>query len=110
PDVLVIADPDRQHGAAHARARGCDVVVYDDAFQHRRAARLVDLVLVNADRWPEVPRMLPAGPWREPLTSLARATLVVVTRKTSDAARAAAVAARLGPLTAAGRAAVVALM
>lgn len=109
PGVMVIADPDRHRGASQARAQGCDVVVYDDAFQHRRAARLVDVVLVNADRWPDVPRMLPAGPWREPTASLRRATLVIVTRKTSDGDWARALAERLAPLTASGQAAVVAL-
>ena len=44
--------------------------------------RRFDLVLVSADRWRDGPRLgLPAGPWREPLQALRRASLVVVTRK-----------------------------
>ena len=39
--------------------------------------------------------MLPRGPWREPLTALRRADVVVVMRKTATAARAAEVAAEL---------------
>jgi tetraacyldisaccharide 4'-kinase len=59
-------------------------VVLDDAFQHRRAGRDADVLLVNADAWLGKPRLLPAGPWREPLRSARRATLVIITRKTAD--------------------------
>ncbi|HTR78587.1 MAG TPA: tetraacyldisaccharide 4'-kinase, partial [Gemmatimonadaceae bacterium] len=48
---------------------------------HRRARRLVDVVLVSADRWSTNLRLLPAGPWREPIHGIGRATLVVITRK-----------------------------
>lgn len=81
PGLVVVADRDRVRGARSALARGGDVLVLDDAFQHRRAARDADLVLLSAEtpfrpRWP-----LPAGPWREPLAALRRATAVIVTRK-----------------------------
>ena len=56
----------------------------DDAFQHRRVQRLADIVLVSADRWTGDVRLLPAGPWREPLEAVRRATLVVVTRKAAE--------------------------
>ncbi|MDB4907971.1 MAG: Tetraacyldisaccharide 4-kinase [Gemmatimonadetes bacterium] len=81
PGIPVIAQADRVAGMAAALARGADVAVLDDAFQHRRAARTVDVVLVSADEDVSDPRLLPAGPWREPPASLARASLVVVTRK-----------------------------
>jgi tetraacyldisaccharide 4'-kinase len=60
--------------------------VLDDAFQHRRAQRVADLVLVSADRWTGGTHLLPAGPWREPLTALRRASLVIVTRKAAPEA------------------------
>jgi tetraacyldisaccharide 4'-kinase len=81
PRVPVVVSADRVAGVEHAARRGADVAVLDDAFQHRRARRLVDIVLVSADRWTERPRLLPAGPWREPLGALRRASLVLVTRK-----------------------------
>jgi tetraacyldisaccharide 4'-kinase len=87
PDVPVVIAADRVRGAADARAMGRDVVVLDDAFQHRRAKRDVDVVLLSADRAGPV-RPLPAGPWREPLASLARASLIVVTRKGASLVRA----------------------
>src|SRR5258705_9358150 len=79
--VPVIAAVDRVRGIREAIAQGVDVVVLDDAFQHRRAARDADVVLVNADAWSGSPRLLPAGPWREPLRSATRASLVIITRK-----------------------------
>ena len=80
PSALVVVGADRIASAAHARARGATVLVLDDGFQHRRAQRDADVVLVSADRHQTV-RMLPAGPWREPAESLRRATHIVVTRK-----------------------------
>jgi tetraacyldisaccharide 4'-kinase len=80
----VIAVADRVRGIRKAIAGGANVVVLDDAFQHRRAGRNADVLLVNADTWTGKPRLLPAGPWREPLRSARRATLVIITRKTAD--------------------------
>ncbi|MGH7668350.1 MAG: tetraacyldisaccharide 4'-kinase [Gemmatimonadaceae bacterium] len=91
PDVPVVVDVDRVHGVRRAAALNADVAILDDAFQHRRAARIVDLVLVSAERGLECARMLPAGPFREPVSALRRATLVMVTRKTAVPERAAAV-------------------
>ena len=92
PGIRVVVAADRLAGAARARFLGADVVVLDDAFQHRRARRLADLVLVSADRWTAHRPLLPAGPWREPLSALERASLAVVTRKAASPADAAVVA------------------
>jgi tetraacyldisaccharide 4'-kinase len=79
----VVTGADRVEAVRRAREQGADVVVLDDAFQHRRARRHADVVLVSADAWRGSRRLLPAGPWREPLSALRRASLVVVTRKTA---------------------------
>ncbi|HUF26291.1 MAG TPA: tetraacyldisaccharide 4'-kinase [Gemmatimonadaceae bacterium] len=92
PGIPVVADPDRVAGARRAQAMGADVAVLDDAFQHRRARRQVDLVLISADRWGGRIRLLPAGPWREPLGALGRASMALVTRKAASPAAAADVA------------------
>ena len=96
--VPVIVAADRARGIREAIAQGADVVILDDAFQHRRAARDADVLLVDADSWSGPPRLLPTGPWREPLQSARRASLVIITRKTAgrstvDAARRAVAAA-----------------
>jgi tetraacyldisaccharide 4'-kinase len=94
PDLPVLADPDRAAAAAAARAAGATAVVLDDGFQHRRLARDVDVVLLAAeDAFPV--RLLPRGPFREPVAALARAHGVVVTRRLAAAADAEELAARL---------------
>lgn len=91
PGIPVVVEPDRVKGVRRAAELGADVAVLDDAFQHRRAARVADVVLVSAERGLERPRMLPAGPYREPVAALRRSSLVVVTRKTATPAEAARV-------------------
>jgi tetraacyldisaccharide 4'-kinase len=81
PTVPVIVAADRVQGIALARDAGATIAVLDDAFQHRQVSREADVVLVSADRWSPTPRLLPAGPLREPLAGLRRATIIVVTRK-----------------------------
>lgn len=81
PSVPVVVASDRVAGIRVAAQGGADVAILDDAFQHRRAARDVDIVLVSADDWTGKQRLLPAGPYREPVDSLQRASIVVITRK-----------------------------
>lgn len=95
PGVPVIVTADRVAGVLRARAAGATVAVLDDAFQHRRVSRDADLVLVSADRWSSSDHLLPAGPWREPIASIRRATLVLVTRKAATTAQVDAVNASL---------------
>jgi tetraacyldisaccharide 4'-kinase len=87
PTVPVIAATDRVEGIARARDAGATIAVLDDAFQHRQVSREADVVLVSADRWSPSPRLLPAGPLREPLAALRRATIIVVTRKAATDAQ-----------------------
>ena len=84
PSVPVVTGADRVAAVNEAARSGADIAVLDDAFQHRRVQRMADLVLVSADRWTSDERLLPAGPWREPLRSVRRATLVIVTRKAAS--------------------------
>lgn len=98
-DAPVVASTDRAAGIEQAAALGCDVAVLDDAFQHRRAARTADVVLVSTERWSERRHLLPAGPWREPLSALRRASLVIVTRKSATLEDARRVAGRVADAT-----------
>jgi tetraacyldisaccharide 4'-kinase len=91
PAAEVVADPDRVHGAARARSAGAQVLILDDGFQHRRAARDLDVVLVAAEDG-AARRLLPAGPLREGRGALARAQVLVVTRKVATQDEAADVA------------------
>jgi tetraacyldisaccharide 4'-kinase len=85
PGAIVVVQPDRVLGVAEAATQGADVAVLDDAFQHRRAARMADVVLVSVEQWQRGTRTLPVGPGREGEHALSRATLVIVTRKTATA-------------------------
>lgn len=87
PGVPVIVAKDRLMGVAKASESGANCVVMDDAFQHRRAARAADIVLMSADRWTGECRLLPSGPYREPMSALRRATAVVITVKAADTKR-----------------------
>jgi tetraacyldisaccharide 4'-kinase len=78
--TVVVVGSDRAAGADAARAAGSDVVILDDGFQHRRLARDLDIVLLDASNPFGNYRLLPAGLLREPVSGLARADLVVITR------------------------------
>lgn len=81
PSAAYIADADRHRGAELAvRRMGADVIVLDDAFQHRRLHRDLDVVLIDALCPFGYGRVLPRGLLREPLASLQRAHLLIVTR------------------------------
>jgi tetraacyldisaccharide 4'-kinase len=82
PDLPVIEAPHRMEGVRQAADGGADIVVVDDGFQHRKMGRTVDIVLLSPAQ-PLPARLLPRGPWREPLANLERADLVLVTAKTS---------------------------
>jgi len=82
PAVPIVAQPDRIAGlrallAQHNSRPDC--IVLDDGFQRRRIARDIDIVLIDASRSPFNDHLLPYGWLREPVDSLARATMVVLT-------------------------------
>lgn len=83
PGVAVIADPDRANAVlGYLRdhpAAGVDVIVLDDGFQHRRLARDLDIVLIDASRPPAADALIPRGFLREPVSALSRAHAVVLT-------------------------------
>jgi tetraacyldisaccharide 4'-kinase len=105
--VIVVVGADRVEGARSAAAAGAEVVLLDDGFQHRRLARDLDLVALDARAPFSDGRLLPQGSLREPPASLRRAQLVVLTRvREGDLATAAIEAVRgagfAGPIVRAG--------
>ena len=99
PGVSVHADRERVRAALRARAQGARAAVLDDGFQHFALARDLDVVLLAAED-PFPGPVLPRGPYRERQHALARADVVVVTRRTASpeaARRLAHAAARLAP-------------
>ncbi|HEV3138178.1 MAG TPA: tetraacyldisaccharide 4'-kinase [Pirellulales bacterium] len=81
PDVPHVLDPDRAGGARQAIQKfGCRLVLLDDAFQHRRIARDLDIVLVDALEPDGFGHVFPRGTLREPLSGWNRADVVMLTR------------------------------
>ena len=58
---------------------GADLLLLDDAFQHRRVRRDIDILLLDSVKPFGNGFMLPRGILREPVTSMKRATLIVET-------------------------------
>lgn len=82
--VPVVTSPDRYAAGLHATGRlGADVLVLDDAFQHRSLHRDINIALLDAARPFGNGFLLPRGPLREGPASLERADLVVLTRSDS---------------------------
>lgn len=79
--AAVVADADRVSAAAWAKEKfRATAFVLDDAFQHRRARRDLDIVCIDATNPFDNGKILPAGKLRESIASLQRADVVVVTR------------------------------
>jgi tetraacyldisaccharide 4'-kinase len=81
PPVLLRASPDRFAAgqALISQHPELEVVVLDDGFQHRRLARDLDIVLINAAEPFGFGHVLPRGMLREPLAGLSRAGAIVLT-------------------------------
>lgn len=79
--AIVISDADRVAAAEWAR-RKYDITAFllDDAFQHRKAKRDLDIVCIDATD-PFTRGMIPVGRLREPTQALFRAGVVVITRR-----------------------------
>lgn len=81
PGVPHVQNPDRSAAARQAAAEFvADALVLDDAFQHRRIARDVDIVLLDALEPFGFGRVFPRGTLREPVEGLRRADAVALSR------------------------------
>ncbi len=81
PDVPHLQNPDRI-AAAHSAIDQlpCELIILDDAFQHRRIHRDLDIVLIDALRPFGHGHVLPRGLLREPLAQLRRASVIGLSR------------------------------
>ena len=81
PQIPHVLDPDRVRGARKAIDEfGCQLLLLDDGFQHRRLARDFDLVLIDALEPFGYQHVFPRGTLREPLTGWRRASAFMLTR------------------------------
>lgn len=81
PQAIGIAHRERRlAGRMAIEEYQADVAVLDDGFQHRRLGRDLDIVLIDATCPAGHGHLLPRGLLREPLGSLTRADLAIITR------------------------------
>lgn len=80
-DVPVIVDADRARGAKRAVASlGADTVILDDGFQQWKIKKDLEIVAIDATNPFGNRNMIPRGVLREPLSSLKRADVFVLTK------------------------------
>ena len=87
PDLRVAVDEDRRHGIRELMKLDkppVDVVLLDDAFQHRYVRAGLNILLTDYSRLLCDDALLPAGRLREPAEGKGRAQVVVVTKCPDD--------------------------
>lgn len=78
PNLIVIAGKDRKKGSEMAAHMGAKAIILDDGLQHRRLARDLDIIVINAQNPFGGNHYLPRGFLRDSPASLRRADLVVI--------------------------------
>ena len=86
-DIVVAVDKNRCHGIelltaneGQEKQEDIDVILLDDAFQHRYVKPDINILLVDYHRLIIYDKLLPAGRLREPLSGKNRADIVIVTK------------------------------
>lgn len=80
----ILADSNRIKGAEYLIATyNPDVIILDDAFQHRKIQRNLDIVMIDSDRYNKISNkiILPAGDLRESRSGLKRANIIIQNNK-----------------------------
>lgn len=85
PDITVAVDNKRTRGielltSEKSEGKSIDVVLLDDAFQHRHVKPGINILLVDYHRLVIYDTLLPAGRLREPLSGKNRADIVIITK------------------------------
>ena len=85
-DVTIAVDKNRCHGIdiLTEQDNKLDVILLDDAFQHRYVKPGINILLVDYHRLIIYDKLLPAGRLREPLNGKDRADIVIVTKCPKD--------------------------
>jgi tetraacyldisaccharide 4'-kinase len=88
PDITVAVDKKRTRGIENLTEKGSgpdvDVILLDDAFQHRYVKPGINILLVDYHRLVIYDRLLPAGRLREPVRAKDRADIVIITKCPKD--------------------------
>ena len=88
PDITMAVDSKRTRGIQKLidgeAGKEIDVILLDDAFQHRYVKPGINILLVDYHRLVIYDKLLPAGRLREPVKSKDRADVVIVTKCPKD--------------------------
>ncbi len=86
PQAVVAVCEDRKTGIRElVEEKSVELIVLDDAFQHRKVKRDLDWVVIDAHRLPTHDALLPAGNLRERRKHLRRADLLIINRVSDPA-------------------------
>ncbi|MGB2661104.1 MAG: tetraacyldisaccharide 4'-kinase [Candidatus Omnitrophota bacterium] len=80
PDVPIFIGQDRVASAQAAVEDGRDILLLDDGFQHRRIMRDLNVLMLDGDSLFEGGSLFPRGVLREPVSSLERADVLVLSK------------------------------
>ncbi|MGD2278884.1 MAG: tetraacyldisaccharide 4'-kinase [Candidatus Omnitrophota bacterium] len=80
PDVPVFAGQDRVRNALTALKDKRDIIILDDGFQHRRIDRDLNIVMLDSESLSGGELLFPRGTLREPLASLKRSDVLVLSK------------------------------
>ena len=84
PQIEVAVDKKRTHGITKLTGsdmkKEVDVILLDDAFQHRYVKPGINILLVDYHRLVIYDKLLPAGRLREPMKGKDRADIVIITK------------------------------
>lgn len=87
-DVPILISPSRYLAGQKAiELFHVDCIILDDAFQHRKLHRNVNILLIDKRRGFGNGWVLPAGPLREPIKNIKRADILVLTGETDPSDR-----------------------
>lgn len=87
-DIHVAVDKNRCHGIERItndeETKNTDVILLDDAYQHRYVKPGINILLVDYHRLIIYDKLLPAGRLREPQSGKSRADIVIITKCPKD--------------------------
>jgi tetraacyldisaccharide 4'-kinase len=88
PNIYIAVDKNRCHGIEKLTdndiVNGTDVILLDDAYQHRYVNPGINILLVDYHRLIIYDKLLPAGRLREHETGKSRANIVIITKCPKD--------------------------
>ena len=88
PGIYIAVDAKRTRGienlTSHETTKNVDVILLDDAFQHRYVKPGINILLVDYHRLIIYDKLLPAGRLREPVSGKNRANFVIITKCPKD--------------------------